>query len=116
MVQRDYLLRLIEQFIEAIARILGLARDGNFSDAKREIDAAYRSLGIARSMADQLDDSSLRMLLGEDKLRVLAMLFVAEAHVLRAQHRDSEAAALEARVRNLGFDPGTVLERRPPER
>jgi hypothetical protein len=113
MVQRDYLLRMIEQFTQAVARILGLSSEQKFTEARRELDGAYRALGLSRSMLDSLDESSLRILVGEPKLLAVAMLLAAETHILRAEHRDAEAVALETRIRLLGFDPTTIIETRP---
>jgi len=110
MEQRDYLLRMIEQFGQAVARILGFSSQSKFDDARRELDAAYESLGLARHMAARLDDASLRMLLREEKLRGLALLWAAETRLLRAEGRHDEASSLEARVGQLGFDAQALLE------
>jgi hypothetical protein len=98
MVQRDYLMRIIEQFVQALASIIAHLRAEKLEEAKQEIDAAYRSLGVAPSMVKSLDDGSLLMLLGKEKADLLIKLFGAEAELLRKQGRTNEAAALEARV------------------
>jgi hypothetical protein len=101
MVQRDYLMRMIEQFIEAIARMLGLAKTGQFDAARAELDAAYASLGISRGMVDRLDDASLRLLLRDDKLRILVMLLEAEGELLSLQGQDAQASAIKLRAARL---------------
>jgi hypothetical protein len=101
MLQRDYLMRMIEQFVQAIGRMLGLAKSGRLEDAKAELDAAYAALGISRRMVDRLDDASLRLLLGEDKLRILLMLLDAEAELLALEGRHAEASAVAARAAQL---------------
>jgi len=106
MVQRDYLMRMIEQFVQAIARILGLAKDGRLEEAKTELDAAYAKLGISRSMIERLDAASLRLLLGEDKLRIVAMLFGAEAKLLRLEGKEQAAHSLDERAREIGGAAG----------
>jgi hypothetical protein len=102
MVQRDYLMRIIEQFVQAIASIIAHIRADQFEEARQKIDAAYRSLGVAPSMVKSLDDGSLVVLLGKEKVDLLMKLFAAEAELLRKQGREKEAAALEARVRAAG--------------
>jgi hypothetical protein len=101
MVQRDYLMRLIEQFVQTIARILGLAKSGSFEEAKAELDGAYATLGVSRRMIDQLDDSSLKLLLGKEKLRIVAMLLDAEAKLLRSEGKEAQARSLETRAAQL---------------
>src|SRR6478736_10181733 len=97
MLQRDYLMRMIEQFVQAIGRMLGLAKSGQYDDARTELEAAYGSLGISRRMVERLDDASLRLLLGEDKLRILLMLLDAEAEILELEGKHAEARSVETR-------------------
>jgi hypothetical protein len=106
MVQRDYLLRMIEQFMQAIGRILGFVKTGRFDEARAELDAAYSSLGTSRRMVARLDDGSLRLLFGGEKLRVVGMLLDAEAKLLRAEGKEAEARLLEVRIQRLGVDLG----------
>jgi hypothetical protein len=98
MVQRDYLMRIIEQFVQALASIIAHLRAGKLDEAKQEIDIAYRSLGVAPSMVKSLDDGSLVVLLGKEKAELVIKLFAVEAELLRKQGRTREAEALEARV------------------
>jgi hypothetical protein len=112
MVQRDYILRMIEQFAQAIARILAFTNESKFDDARRELDAAYQSLGISRTMVARLDEPSLRLLLRDEKMRGLALLLAAEARLLRAENQGLKASKLEARVAQLGFDAEDLLRRR----
>jgi hypothetical protein len=101
MLQRDYLLRMIEQFVQAIGRMLGLAKSGQFEEARTELDAAYASLGVSRRMVERLDDASLRLLLGDDKVRVLVMLLDAEAELLALEGKQAEARSIAARAAQL---------------
>jgi hypothetical protein len=106
MLQRDYLMRMIEQFVQAIGRMLGLAKSGRFDDARTELDGAYATLGISRRMLERLDDASLRLLLGEDKIRVLVMLLDAEAELLALEGKDAEARSVKARSARLKPEEG----------
>jgi len=101
MLQRDYLMRMIEQFVQAIGRMLGLAKSGRFDEARTELDAAYASLGVSRRMVDRLDDASLRLLIGEEKLRVLVMLLEAEAELLVLEGKTAEGHSMAARAAQL---------------
>ena len=103
MVQRDYILRLIEQFVAMVARIVGLSREGKVEEARRELDEAYVSLGVPRSMVASLDSASIKLLVGEEKARALAVLFSAEGELARAEGREKEAAAWRARAAGLGL-------------
>mgnify|MGYP003563505464 CR=1 FL=1 len=44
MFQRDYILRLIEEFAKFLAAITGLKADGNLEEALKKIDEAYNEL------------------------------------------------------------------------
>src|SRR5215470_1153956 len=103
MVQRDYILRLIEQFVAMVARIVGLSREGKVEQARRELDEAYHSLGVPRSMVASLDSASIKLLVGEEKARALAVLFSAEAELARAEGKDKEAATWRTRASGLGL-------------
>src|SRR5260221_6615164 len=98
MVQRDYILRLIEQFAQALAAIMAHLGAGRLEQAKNDIEATYRSLGVSRSMVMPLDGDSLRMLVGNEKAELVMKLFGVEAEVLRKEGRERDAAALEARI------------------
>jgi hypothetical protein len=101
MLQRDYLMRMIEQFVQAIGRMLGLAKSGNFEDARTELDAAWSSLGVSRRMVERLDDASLRLLLGDDKVGIVVMLLDAEAELLAMEGKHAEARSVAARAAQL---------------
>jgi hypothetical protein len=91
---RDYLERMIEQLVAAIARIAGLAREQRFDEAERGLEEAWTtSVGFRRADAARLDDMTLRMLLG-DKARLAAALFEAEADLAEARG-DSTAASMK---------------------
>jgi hypothetical protein len=98
MQRRDYIERLIEQVVAAIARMAGLAREGRFDEAEQELDAAWSgSVGFRRKDAARLDDPTLRMILGE-KARLAAALFDAEADLAEARGDAVAAAVLRMRA------------------
>jgi hypothetical protein len=98
MVQRDYILRMIEQFAQAIAAIVAHLTGGRLEEAKRDIDATYRSLGVSRSMVLPLDNASLVLLVGAEKADLVIKLFAVEAELLRKEGRTKDAEQLDARV------------------
>ena len=100
MVQRDYLMRLIEQFVQALTSIIAHLRTGQLDAAQQEIALAYKSLGVSPSMVKSLDDASLVVLLGKEKTELVMKLFAAEAELLQKQGHTKEAALLAARARS----------------
>jgi hypothetical protein len=98
MQRRDYLERMIEQLVAAIARIAGLAREQRFEEAEHGLEEAWKtSVGFRRADAARLDDMTLKMLLG-DKARLAAALFDAEADVAEARGDPTGAAMKRGRA------------------
>jgi hypothetical protein len=74
MFERDYILRLIEQASQAVARALRLLILDQPDEAERELAAGYAALGMDREMLCVLEGRTIRNFFGngEEKL-VLAM-------------------------------------------
>jgi TPR repeat protein len=91
--QRDYLLRIIEAFAQAMARILTLRRAGQHEAAKQEIAAAARSLfGVDLGLLEAVGAGPVAAQLGHpEKVEALAKLLDERAGVER--DRGDEAAA-----------------------
>jgi hypothetical protein len=104
MIRQDYLLRLIEQLKQALARILRQRDEQQHDDALDTLVDAYDELLGHRpeALAMLAPESAAMMLEKGVKLRVYAALLQAEAGVLsaRAAPRDA-AAALALRQRAL---------------
>lgn len=95
--QRDYFERLMEQIVGAIATIAGFARSGQLVQAERELDRAWSALlGLRRADASQMDDATLRVMLGS-KSGAAARLFGAEAEIEDARGNSAAAEALRRR-------------------
>jgi hypothetical protein len=92
-IRQDYIERMIEQLAAAIARIMGLAGEGNHEEAARELEGCYRSLGVTRSMLERLDATTLGAMLGSGKADAVARLLDAEAALARSQGREGDAHA-----------------------
>jgi hypothetical protein len=75
-IRQDYLLRLIQQAAEAIAKALGLIDRGELQAAEREVEGAFRGLlKVDRQTYGLLDARSLVPLLGPPEVvRALARL------------------------------------------
>ncbi len=100
MQRRDYLERMIEQVVAAVARIAGFVRDGQVEEADQEIADAWGSLGLREADAMRLDDATLRMMLGA-KAELAAKLLEARATIEEARGNRPLAATLRARARAL---------------
>jgi hypothetical protein len=99
--QRDYIERLIEQIVSAVARIAGLTTDAKLEEAERELDDTWTAvLGFRRADATRLDDGTLRMMLGA-RIECAAKLFEAEGAWEEA--RGNHAAAERLRKRAAGL-------------
>jgi len=110
-IHRDYLMRVIRQLVEAIARMLKLREAGDLEAALREGEAAYDLLGVPRELCDVADTPTLAGLLRRPELmRVAAKLFCEEAEIYERQ-RDPMAAfqrrrrALELTLEAHAVDP-----------
>jgi hypothetical protein len=84
--REDWIMRLIRQFAEALARIAGLRNAGNFREAQDAADRLYEELGIPRALTEVVDTPTLAgMLRTPDKIRCAAMLLWEEGHLCKAQ-------------------------------
>ncbi len=96
-------MRLIRQFADAIARLVGLRKAG---DHQAALDVANRLhdelLPMPRAMTDVIDTPSLASVLGSvEKIRAAAMLFWEEGHVYKAKGDPLTAFARYRRAHEL---------------
>ena len=113
MIKNDYIMRLVEQVVRALAGMLKLTEKGEFDRALREADDVYDMLGVQRELLDVMDSSALAELLGHpDKMRLLARVCREEAHVhkmkgdpLSAQNRNRRALELFLEARAIDPQP-----------
>lgn len=116
--QEDYLIRLIQQIIQMLVRIVRLKKAGEFAEALTEVDhATLLLLGPAADTLMLLDASTAAQLIGDpDRVLTLATLLSeqAEIHLLRGDVPDAEnaskrALALAYEAARLGVsDPGAA--------
>lgn len=114
MITRDYLLRLIEQVADFVARIVATKREGNFEAGLRLVDEAYDDLlDMDRELFEIADSSTLAQLLGPPgKVRAIAGLCFQQADLLRlkgdpinAKLKYKKAVELTLEARRVERDP-----------
>jgi hypothetical protein len=83
--QEDYLLRLIQQMVRALAEIAGLRNAGELDQAFDEVERATRTLlGDAADLLVRLDPGTAAQILGDpDRVLVWAKLVSEKAEILR---------------------------------
>ena len=93
MFQRDYILRVVQQAAEALARALRLLLQKKPEEAEQALQEGYAALGIDRELLLLLDAVTLRRQLGEEeKLSMAVRLLLGESE-LRLQRGEAGAAA-----------------------
>lgn len=103
MLERDYVLRAIQQLAQAIGRILGLKRAGRLEEALAEVGVAADAIfGTLRSALDAIDpQSAARLLASREKIEAYAMLTAEEASIRRLMGEAAQAARGELRALSL---------------
>jgi hypothetical protein len=97
MLREDFVMRMIRQLAEVIARIAGFTREGKHDDAAAALEEAYRShLGMPKSMVDRLDAETVARTLGAEKSMIVAALLDAEATM-----HGADVAARAARANQI---------------
>ena len=117
MVQRDYIVRMIEQFAQAIGEIMALVRAGELDPAlivvRRTHDLVLGNLGPA---LERLDAASVVDLIGKhdlDRVRMYAALLAEEGTIRELRGQAARAQYCFARALDLYraiMDSGAVLQ------
>lgn len=99
-VQRDYILRLIEQLGRALARIAGLASSGRYDEALEAIDDAEQELlGDQLRSLTRLDATSASLMLhSHDRALGWAHLLAERARVLTLSGQEERAQTVAQRA------------------
>jgi hypothetical protein len=113
-VQRDYILRLIEQAAAALRRVLRLTADGEPAAAVREAqDAARALLGPMVDALTAVDPATAAQLMGDPpRLGAWAQLLAAEAAARRALDQETTADLAERRALAIALE---AAARQPPD-
>jgi hypothetical protein len=102
MFENDYVMRIVKQVAEAIARMLNLSDDGDHDRALREADDAWDLLGVPRELVAAVDTRTLAGLLrGPEGMRLAAELSLNEGKVLEAKRDPMNAFASYRRALEL---------------
>jgi hypothetical protein len=111
MLERDYILRMIQQLAQALGRILGLKRAGKLDEALLEVRATADGIfGPMRRTLEAIDAQSAASLLGNrEKIEAYAALTAEEASIhellgdaRRARGGERRALSLYLEVAILG--------------
>jgi hypothetical protein len=103
LVQRDYILRMIEAVAAALARILRRRQEGDLAGARREVDmASSELLGPIAGLASRVDTQTAGNLLGDGRrIATWARLLAEDSEILREMGRSDEGDANDRRVLEL---------------
>jgi hypothetical protein len=84
-ITRDYLIRIIEQVADFVARVVAKKREGNYEAGLRLVDEAYDDLlDMDRELFEIADSATLATLLGPPgKVRAIARLCFEQGDLLR---------------------------------
>jgi hypothetical protein len=113
LVERDYVLRMIQLLARAIARILGLREAGKLEEALEEVQTTADTIfGSMRSTLDVIDpQSAARLLTNGDKIEAYATLTAVEASIRDLMGDAELARSGERRALSLYLE-ALVLEGR----
>jgi hypothetical protein len=103
LVQKDYILRLIESIAAAVARVLKRKEAGDLVGARRELDMAIGELlGPSARLAPMMDSHTAAQLVGDSRrVTAWATLLKEDADLLRLMWRDADAGTTERRSLEL---------------
>jgi len=113
MIRRDYILRMIEEFIQALARINSLKKAQRWDEASEALDAAFQRLvGEGAEAVTRLSETELlaKLFGGEptqvvrQKTLMLAALLRQAGDVANAQDRTEQARACYLKALHLLLD------------
>lgn len=106
MFRDDYLLRIIKQLVDAIARIAGYTNRGEYQQAIDEAGRAWTDvLGVPRELVEVMDSFELAKLLGDpEKIRTAARLLHEEARALAGKGDPLNAGLLNRRALELHLE------------
>ncbi len=113
MVERDYIMRLVQQLAAALMRIFKLKELKKYDQALDEIDSAYSELlGMSPELMAAFDSATLAQLLGHhEKVKTAAALFCAEAELHRCQQEEAQAQSRYQRALELYLEAAQMQER-----
>jgi tetratricopeptide (TPR) repeat protein len=119
MLTEDYVMRMINQAVAVLVKIVGLKKGGNYQEAQQAVDQALEQLlGLRADIIKRLDDESLLKALTQqdrldiERLALIADLFKEKGDILAAQSQISESR--ESYLRSLVFHLETGFDETAP--
>jgi len=103
MFREDYILRIIQQLVDAIARIAGFNRRGEHDKALAEAEQAWgKLLDAPRELIDAVDSATLASMLRDpEKMRIAVQLLHEEGRALAGKGDPLHAALRYRRALEL---------------
>jgi hypothetical protein len=110
MFREDYIIRLVRQLADFLARIAGKRRARDFEGAIAEAGKAWDELlGHPRELVDVVDTPTLASMLREPgKMRVAAQLLVEEGHARAGKGDPASAAVCYRRATELVLEAHAI--------
>ncbi len=93
MIERDYIMRMMQQLAAAVARLFQLKQQEKYDQALQEVEKAYGELlGLNAPIVSSFDSPTLAQLLGHaGKMTALATLFFEQAELHRLNREPEHA-------------------------
>jgi hypothetical protein len=111
MFREDYILRIIQQLVDAIARIAGFNRRGEHDKALAEAEQAWgKLLDAPRELIDAVDSATLASMLRDpEKMRIAVQLLHEEGRALAGKGDPLHAALRYRRALELLLEARALL-------
>jgi len=93
MIERDYLMRMVQQLAAVVARSFKLKEQEQYDQAEQEIEKAFGELlGMDAHLVNLFDPATLAQLVGDtEKVKVLSTLVFEQGELHRLQGEDEQA-------------------------
>ncbi len=117
MIERDYLMRMVQQLAAVITRVFNLKKQEKYDEARETIREAYGELfGLNRTLLEALNAESLAQLIrDQEKLKAIARLFQEEASLYLLQGDETLAKSKHRRAFELYLEASSSNGSRDPE-
>ena len=92
MFEHDYILRMIEQVAQTVARAFGFIMQKQLEEAERQLDSGYGTLGLDRELLCVLDAQTIRKQFDHEETLAMAVRVLLCDAELQHQRSDSQNA------------------------
>ncbi|NUO82641.1 hypothetical protein HUU05_21425 [candidate division KSB1 bacterium] len=117
MVERDYIMRLVQQLAAALTRIFKLKEQEKYEQALDETGSAFNELlGMSPELMAAFDSATLAQLLGHhQRVKTAAALFRAEGELYQRKGEEAVAQARYQRAFELYLEAAQMQEQSDAE-